>query len=122
MQNVKEWLFGDWQALTGVLAGNALPDEIVSATRLTIGESQYVVDLAGTIDRGDCAIQVDVNPVKMKIDGNNGPNAGRTFLAIVEPIDNAEIRIAYDLSGADYPNSFTPTSQPSSYVATFKRC
>ena len=122
MQNDKDWLFGDWQALTGVLAGDAMPDEIVSATRLTISEKQYVVNLAGTIDSGDCEIQIDSNPIKMKLDGNDGPNSGKTFLAILESTKNGEIRIAYDLSGTDYPHTFSPTLAKSNYVATFKKC
>ncbi|MEM8671689.1 MAG: hypothetical protein AAGG48_29495 [Planctomycetota bacterium] len=122
MQNDKDWLFGDWQALSGTLAGETLPEEIVLATRLTLSEARYLVNLAGTIDSGDCEIQVDASPIRMKIDGNDGPNAGRTFFAIVESINDGEFRIAYDLSGTDYPRTFAPTSAKSNYVATFKKC
>lgn len=115
-------LCGDWQALTGVLAGNDLPEEIVSATQLTFSENHYVVDLAGNIDRGDCEVRCDDELTKIKIEGKDGPNAGKTFFAILEFSTADEIRIAYDLSGTDYPNSFEPTSVSSNYVATFKRC
>ncbi|MEO1616322.1 MAG: TIGR03067 domain-containing protein [Planctomycetota bacterium] len=117
-----ESLQGDWQALTGVLAGKAMPEEVVSRTKLTIDASRYVVDLAGNIDSGSCTINLDPNPIQMTIQGQQGPNAGRTFLAVLEFIADDEIRIAYDLSGTQYPNSFEPAPDDSSYVATFKKC
>ena len=122
MQNLKDKLFGNWQALTGILAGEAISHEIVSATKLTISQSQYVVDLAGVIDSGACELGVDVDPIRMKIHGNEGPNAGRTFLAILKFTSDDEIRVAYDLSGTEYPQSFNSTSAESNYVATFKKC
>ncbi|MEM9413666.1 MAG: hypothetical protein AAGA30_21340, partial [Planctomycetota bacterium] len=121
-QSEVERIFGNWQAVSGVLAGKAMPDEIVAATKLTISENRYSVNLAGTIDSGCCVIQDDTYPIKMKLDGNHGPNSGKTFFAILEWLSVDEIRIAYDLSGSDYPNTFEPTSQPTSYVATFKSC
>ena len=114
-------IFGTWQAVTGTLAGDSMPGEIVSATKLTISETSYEVDLAGNIDSGSCQIQLDTQPIKLKIEGENGPNAGKTFLAILEVFDTDQIRLAYDLSGTEYPTSFVPKSESSSYVATFKR-
>ena len=105
-------LYGDWQELTGVLAGNAMPEEIVAATKLTLGHDIYQVDLAGNIDAGVCHFQMESNPLRMKIEGQSGPNAGKTYLAILEVIGEDQIRIAYDLSGSDYPASFDPTSEP----------
>lgn len=122
MPTSSERLQGDWQALTGVLSGKTLPEEIVSQTKLTIDESRYVVDLAGNVDSGSCAIDVDTNPITMNIEGQQGPNAGRTFLAVLDFVADDEIRIAYDLSGSQYPESFAPSSADSNYVATFKKC
>ena len=117
-----EKIYGHWQALSGTLAGNPMPENIVSATQLTLNETTYVVDLAGNIDSGSCSIDGTANPIRLRIDGESGPNAGKTFYAILEFTNADEIRVAYDLSGTDYPNSFDATSEPSSYVATFKRC
>ncbi|MEM9828965.1 MAG: hypothetical protein AAF958_20430 [Planctomycetota bacterium] len=115
-------LYGDWQALTGVLAGNELPAEVVAVTKLTIGENRYEVNLAGTIDSGSCSIHDDVEPIQLKIVGEDGPNAGKTFLAVLEFSSPDQIRIAYDLSGTEFPSSFEPGTEESSYVATFERC
>ena len=122
MQKNVERIFGEWQALTGVLAGSAMSEDIVSATKLTIIENAYSVNLAGTIDRGSCHLQIEANPIKIKMEGENGPNAGRTFFAILEFLNVDEIRIAYDLSGTDYPSSFVPVPEEFNYVATFERC
>lgn len=122
MQTDGHRLHGCWQALTGVLAGKEMPTEIVAATKLTIGVNRYEVDLAGAIDSGSCFIRDEVEPIQMKIVGETGPNAGKVFLAILEFANPDQIRIAYDLSGRQYPPSFNPTLDNFSYVATFVRC
>lgn len=99
-----------------------MPDEIVKATKLTISEREYTVDLAGTLDSGKCTIEDGGERIRMRIDGTKGPNAGKTFLAILEFLAPEEIRIAYDLSGSEYPESLEPTPARSNYVAAFKRC
>ena len=121
MQNEIQNLTGDWQALSGVLAGEPLPEEVVQATTLSLSETEYVVNLAGNLDQGACQIDTDSDPIRIRIEGQRGPNSGKTYLAILEFVTADEIRIAYDLSGTTYPTSFTPTSVPSSYVATFER-
>ena len=118
----REQLFGHWQAVAGILANTPMADDIVSATKLTLGEDFYEVDLAGNIDRGTAKIQHEGTPVKLEIHGTDGPNAGRTFLAILKFVTPDQIRIAYDLSGAAYPATFDPTAEKTSYIATFERC
>lgn len=115
-------LFGDWQAVTGVLGGADMPDAVVAATKLSISDGRYCVDLAGVPDSGQCHIDADVSPMRMKIVAEQGPNAGKTILAIVESISADEMRIAYDLSGDRYPATFDPQPEKISYVATFRRC
>ena len=122
MPNANEDLYGSWRALSGVLGGTDMPEDLVSATRLTIRPDEYAVDLAGTIDSGSCRIDMETSPIRIQIDGQRGPNAGKTFLAIVEFLETDQIRIAYDLSGTAFPDSFQPTSEASSYVATFQKC
>ena len=114
-------IYGQWQAVSGVLSGNTLPEEIVSATRLTINEESYEVDLAGAIDRGSLMIQSESVPIRLTINGEEGPNAGKKFLAIVEFLSDSRMRIAYDLSGTSFPQSFEPSENSDSYVAMFKR-
>lgn len=121
MKHEMKNLEGDWQASTGVLAGQPLPDDIVSSTKLTIGTTLYEVNLAGVIDRGTCLIDETARPITMRIEGTQGPNAGKTILAIVEFLAEDEIRIAYDLSGTQYPQTFAATDDPSNYVAALRR-
>jgi len=119
-QDVQD-VMGTWQALTGVLAGSNLPEQTVSSTKLTLSETEYVVDLAGTLDRGTCTIEPHEDMIRIKIVGTDGPNEGKTYLAILERLGRDEIRIAYDLSGSSFPRSFEPTAASSSYVASFAR-
>ena len=121
MDNPLEKVIGNWQALSGTVAGMALGDEVVSATTLCIGPHSYEVNLAGNIDRGSCEFESSTMPIKMKIFGQEGPNAGKTYLAILEFVKADEIRVAYDLSGSTYPSCFDPTTDKHNYVASFRR-
>lgn len=121
MQASVKQIYGKWQAVNGILAGNAMSQEIVSATTLSIDEHKYSVNLAGVLDSGTCVIDSNTNTFNMTIEGNNGPNAGKTYFAILEFLSNDQIRIAYDLSGGGFPSSFSPKPDESNYVATFTR-
>ena len=121
MTDQQKTLIGQWQAIEGTLGGTAMPAQIIGATKLRIESGQYEVNLAGTIDSGKCTINTDVTPIQMTIEGQSGPNQGKTFLAIVEMIGDSKMRIAYDLSGTNFPKLFEPTSEKSNYVARFER-
>lgn len=116
-----EKIYGQWQAASGTLGGAAMAEEIVGATKLTIASNSYEVNLAGAIDSGSCNIEVDTDPMQMTIRGEQGPNSGKTILAIVELLGDGKLQIAYDLSGTDFPTSFDSTADPNNYVATFFR-
>ncbi|MCR9201754.1 MAG: hypothetical protein NXI04_24170 [Planctomycetaceae bacterium] len=122
MSGRAEDLYGQWRATSGVLGGQELPGDVVAATKLSIAEGRYTVDLAGAIDRGACFIDGEARPLRIKISGEQGPNSGKTFLAIAEFPAAHELLIAYDLSGEDYPASFAARPNPFSYVARFRRC
>ncbi|MEM0926557.1 MAG: SRPBCC domain-containing protein [Planctomycetota bacterium] len=113
--------FGNWQAVSGVLAGAAMPDRVIRATQLRLNQDVYEVDLAGTPDRGTCQFQGDDPPFQLVIQGTEGPNAGKTIRAILEVSDDQILKIAYDLSGNAFPTSFEPSSSPDSFVATFSK-
>ena len=98
-----------------------MPDSIVSKTTLTLQEDRYIVELAGNSDSGSCVVRQCDSVFEMEIKGQSGPNAGKTFLAIAKFLNAEQIKIAYDLSGSAMPTSFTPTSSPTSYVATFDK-
>lgn len=121
MQDQAHGILGHWQAVSATLEGEGMPDQLVEATTLEISEGHYVVDLAGNIDEGECVIHWETEPIQMTIRGTKGPNAGKTYLAIVELLEDDKIRIAYDLSGTEYPNTFEPNSKKSNYVAAFER-
>lgn len=43
---------------------------------------------------------------RMTITSPNGPNRGKTFLAIYELKDERSLRVCYDFSGAELPKEF----------------
>lgn len=116
-----ERYYGTWQAVEATLGGQTMDQEIVDATTLKIAGESYQVVLAGTPDAGRCEWDTHAIPFRIKIQGTEGPNAGKTYLAILELVDDSQLQIAYDLSGAGYPETFQPLSVPTSYVAKFVR-
>ncbi|MFN3193787.1 MAG: hypothetical protein ACE361_24955 [Aureliella sp.] len=122
MENARKKIDGEWRAMTGLLGSEPLPDHILAATVLSIRDQNYSVNSAGKIDRGRSIFELGQTPPRITIEGEEGPNKGKTFCAIFEFIAADEIRIAYDLSGTAYPDTFEPCEAKSNYVATFKRC
>ena len=121
MANESEPIQGHWQAVSGVLGGEPMPNEIVAATKLRIDLDAYEVNLAGAIDSGACEFDFNRNPSRLTIRGEVGPNAGKTFLAVFRMEGKDSLQIAYDLSGKNFPGSFAPGKDKHSYVAAFTR-
>jgi uncharacterized protein (TIGR03067 family) len=56
----------------------------------------------------------------LDIIGTDGPNKGKTFLAIYER-DGDTLRICYDLSGKNRPKDFKSPEGTQHFLVTYKR-
>ena len=56
----------------------------------------------------------------MDITGTEGPNKGKTFLAVYE-LDGDTLRICYDLSGKSRPTEFKTTEGTQLFLVSYKR-
>jgi uncharacterized protein (TIGR03067 family) len=56
----------------------------------------------------------------MDITGNEGPNKGKTFLAIYE-LKGDTLRICYDLSGQARPTEFKTKKDTRLFLVTYQR-
>ena len=57
----------------------------------------------------------------MTITSTNGPNRGKTLLAIYEMKDERSLRVCYDLSGAEYPKEFKAPKGTQHYLVGYRR-
>lgn len=112
---------GDWKASSAMMAGKPFPDSVVASIELKLTDGGYEVNVGGQLDKGTCEVDRTTTPNRMKITGTDGPNAGKTILAIVDFPEPGKMRVAYDLSGNATPQSFDSTAENGYYVAAYTK-
>jgi uncharacterized protein (TIGR03067 family) len=110
---------GTWQATTAELAGEKFPEKVTASIKLTLTDGKYEV-IAESPDRGTVTYDTSAKPKTMDIKGTDGPNKGKTFLAIYELKDD-ELTICYDLSGASRPTEFKSLPKTKLFLVTYKK-
>ena|SRR5438105_10734100 len=114
-------LQGTWTAQKAELGGRVLSEAELGIVTLTIENDTYAVSVDGKPDKGTCQVEGSKGSGKMTITGGkDGPNAGKTFLAIYE-LNGDTLRICYDLSGKMTPTGFATQKGTPLYLVTYKR-
>jgi uncharacterized protein (TIGR03067 family) len=111
---------GTWTPVKAELAGSLMSDEVLKTIILKIDHDNYEVSVAGKLDRGTCTQDAAAKPKRMTIRGTDGPNAGRTILAIYE-LSGDTFRVCYDLSGTKHPDEFKTAEGSKLYLVTYMR-
>lgn len=119
-KSVLKPLQGTWRPQTGELAGKALAGNALKAIKLVISDDKYTVTVGEQVDRGTWKVNAVKKPKTMDIVGVEGPNKGKTFLAIYE-ITGDTLRICYDLSGKARPTEFKTTTGTMHFLITYQR-
>lgn len=112
---------GSWKAVAATVAGNAFPSAVTDTISLQLAAANYEVNVGGKLDKGTCALDRSVTPWRMTIKGTEGPNAGKTMLAIFEIPKDDELRICYDLKGTAFPTAFESTRENGWFLAVYQR-
>ena len=112
---------GAWSATAAVMAGTPFPTEVVSSMSLKLADEEYETAVGGAIDKGICTVDTSLSPMQMTIVGADGPNKGKTFLAIFDFPNVDEMRVCYDMTGIAYPTVFESTAENGLYLATYSR-
>ncbi len=117
---------GVWKPAGAMLGGTKVPAEELKKITLTIKEGNYEVVIDGEphADKGKVSLDTSVKPKRMTIRGEDGPNKGRTILAIYEmgQIDSGDtLRVCYDLSGKAFPTNFNSPKQSMHYLVGYRR-
>ena len=114
---------GNWNPFEAVIGGVPLPKGALQAITLKIRGKTYEVTIEGNEnpDRGTFTLDTSASPKRMTIKSTEGPNRGKTFLAIYEIKDATTMRICYDLSGKEFPKEFKAAKGTSHYLVGYRR-
>jgi uncharacterized protein (TIGR03067 family) len=111
---------GTWLAVEAELGGQKFPDEVRKTVRLTLSDGKYTVKVGEQIDKGTAKLEPTARPKAMDITGTDGPNKGKTFLAIYE-LTGDTLRVCYDLAGTKRPAGFKTVKDTQQFLVTYKR-
>jgi uncharacterized protein (TIGR03067 family) len=113
-------LEGTWLPSTAELGGKPFPDEVRKTIKLVIKDEKYTVTVGKQVDQGTIKLMPSATPKAMDITGTEGPNKGKTFLAIYERKGDT-LRICYDLSGKNRPTEFKTEAGTQLFLVEYKR-
>jgi uncharacterized protein (TIGR03067 family) len=117
---------GIWKPAGAILGGEKLKRDELNKITLTIKDGAYevVVDGEPHADKGTISMDTSVTPKRMTIQGVEGPNKGKTILAIYEmgEIESGDtFRVCYDLSGKAFPIEFNSPTGSTHYLVGYRR-
>jgi uncharacterized protein (TIGR03067 family) len=113
-------LEGTWTPTAAELSGKPFPDEVLKVMKLVMIGDKYTVTVGEAVDKGVVKIDAAKKPKTMDIIGNDGPNKGKTFLAIYE-LKGDTLRVCYDLTGKSRPTEFKTQKDTLIFLATYQR-
>jgi uncharacterized protein (TIGR03067 family) len=113
-------LNGTWLPSAAELGGKMFPDEVRQTIKLAIKDDQYTVTVGNQVDQGTVKLNPAATPKELDITGTEGPNKGRTILAIYER-DGDTLRVCYDLSGQGRPTELKTTEGTQLFLVTYQR-
>ncbi|RPI90932.1 MAG: TIGR03067 domain-containing protein [Planctomycetaceae bacterium] len=100
---------GLWLPATAELGGKEFPEAVRETIQLEVKGDQYTVTVGKETDRGTCKLDPSAKPKGLDITGTEGPNKGKTILAIYER-NGDKLRVCYDLGGKNRPEEFKTTA------------
>ncbi len=112
---------GTWHPVTAILSGQELPKEIRDGIVLKLAGDQYDVRVNGRPDKGTCVTDMSTTPHRMTIAGTEGPNKGKTLLAIFEMPETDKMRVCYDLTGKAFPTAFKSEHGTTNYLVEYRK-
>lgn len=113
-------LEGTWLPVEAELGGQKFPDEVRNTIKLVVKDEKYEVTVGKAVDRGTVKLNPSAKPKEMDVTGTEGPNKGKTILAIYE-VTGDTLRVCYDLEGKKRPTDFKTTKDTKHFLVTYKR-
>jgi uncharacterized protein (TIGR03067 family) len=116
----RKLLQGAWLPTAAELSENPFDEATLKTMKLVLEGDKYAVIVGLSIDKGTTKIDPAAKPKTMDIIGTDGPNKGKTFLAIYE-LNGDTLRVCYDLTGKVRPTEFKTKKGELLFLATYKR-
>jgi uncharacterized protein (TIGR03067 family) len=113
-------LQGTWLPSSAELGGQPFPEEVRKTIKLVVKDDRYTVTVGKEVDQGTVKLSPSAKPKAMDITGTEGPNKGKTILAIYERNGNT-LRVCYDLSGKKRPTEFKTEAGTQLFLVEYKR-
>jgi uncharacterized protein (TIGR03067 family) len=111
---------GTWLAAAAELGGKNIPETELANWKLVLKGADYTFTAGKESDRGTVKRNTSAKPMAMDITGTEGPNKGKTILAIYE-VDGDTLKVCYDLSGKARPVEFQTKAETPLFLVTYKR-
>ena len=110
---------GIWLPGMAELGGKEFPETVRKTITLEVKGDQYTVTSGKEIDRGTCKLDASAKPKRLDITGTEGPNKGKTILAIFER-NGDKLRACYDLGGKNRPTEFKTTAGTQLFLVDYE--
>ncbi|MDP1590046.1 MAG: TIGR03067 domain-containing protein [Prosthecobacter sp.] len=119
-------LNGQWTPIAAILGGMTIPPEELKKITLTLSDGSYEATVAGEAhsDKGTTTRDTSTTPKRLTIKSLEGPNKGKTFLAIYEfkKVNDVDAyRVCYDLSGTAFPTEFKSAKDTQLFLVGYRR-
>jgi uncharacterized protein (TIGR03067 family) len=111
---------GTWELVSGELGGQKFPEAVTKTLTLVLDGEKYTVKSPGPDDKGTVKRDPSKTPKELDVIGAEGPNKGKTFLAIYE-LDGDTLKVCYDLEGKKRPTEFKSAPDTKQFLAVYKR-
>jgi uncharacterized protein (TIGR03067 family) len=115
--NPNRALVGTWALTSAQLGGQEFPLASINGAALHLSTDAY--EFSG--DRGSYITVPHAKPAQLDIYGVQGPNAGRTILAIYEMHGDDEMVVCYQLGAGQRPTAFASPEGTQLFLVHYKR-
>jgi len=116
----RKLLQGTWLPTAAEVSENPFGEATLKIMKLVVEGDKYAVTVGISVDLGTIRIDPAAKPKTMDIIGTEGPNKGKTLLAIYE-LNGDNLRVCYDLTGKVRPTEFKTRKGEALFLATYKR-
>jgi uncharacterized protein (TIGR03067 family) len=120
MSDFGDAIQGAWLPSTAELGGKMFPDEVRKTIKLVVKDDKYTATVGTAVDQGTVKLNPAAKPKEIDITGTDGPNKGKTILAIYER-DGDTLRVCYDLSGESRPTEFETKEGTLRFLVTYTK-
>lgn len=111
---------GNWLPKAAELGGQKFPDEMLRNMKLVIVGDKYAVKSGDETDFGTVKLDPAQKPKTLDIIGTDGPNKGKTVLAIYE-LSGDSLKVCYALTGTRRPTEFKSKGDAAFLLVIYKR-